>query len=164
MLNKTNIAIKYTEKTLNFVALIMLFVIMILGTVNVIGRYVFNRPIIGSLEVSQIMMAGSFLLALAYTQAQRKHVTISDIVSRYPARLRTVVELVVLLISLALFGFMTWKSAALVGAQWQQNVLIQTLRIPEAPFRVLVPLGAFVLCLEIISQCLHLISQMKRGN
>jgi TRAP-type transport system small permease protein len=165
MLNKTDGLLNNLEKVLEIIAMLSLLGFMLLGTANVIGRFVFNSPIIGSIEISGIMMAGSFLLALAITQARKQHIAVTDLVTRFPPKWRQVLEFAALFIGLVLFGVMTWLSAKLVNTLWIQGEQIATVRIPAAPFRILLPLGAFVLCLELIRQMAHLVIDMKkRGN
>jgi TRAP-type transport system small permease protein len=165
MLNKTDGMLNNLEKVLEIIAMLSLLGFMLLGTANVIGRFVFNSPIIGSIEFSGIMMAGSFLLALASTQARKQHIAVTDLVNRFPPKWRQILEFAALFIGLVLFGLMTWLSSILVKTLWIQGEQIPTVRIPVAPFRILLPLGAFVLCLELIRQMAHLIIDMKkRGN
>ncbi len=165
MLNKSDSLLNNLEKVLDIVATVSLLGFMLLGTANVIGRFVFNSPIIGSIEFSGIMMAGSFLLVLASTQARKQHIAVTDLVTRFPPKWRSILEFAALFIGLVLFGVMTWRSAILVNTLWIQGEQIPTVRIPAAPFRILLPLGAFVLCLELIRQMAHLVIDMKkRGN
>jgi TRAP-type C4-dicarboxylate transport system permease small subunit len=147
---------------MDVIALLSLFGFMLLGAANVIGRFIFNSPIIGAIEFSQVLMAGSFLLALASTQARKQHTTITDLIARFPVSVRSKLEFAALFIGLILFAVMTWSSARLVNELWVQGEQIPTVRIPAAPFRMLLPLGALVLCLELIRQMIHLVLDMKK--
>jgi TRAP-type C4-dicarboxylate transport system permease small subunit len=165
MLKKPDSLLNNLERVLEIIAMVSLLGFMLLGTANVLGRDIFNSPIIGAIEFSQILMAGSFLLALASTQAQKQHIAVTDLLNRFPPNWRSILEFAALFIGLILFGVMTWLSAKLVNTLWIQGEQIPTVRIPVAPFRILLPLGAFVLCLELIRQMAHLIIDMKkRGN
>jgi TRAP-type C4-dicarboxylate transport system permease small subunit len=152
------------ERYLAVLATLFLIALMLLGTANVTGRFVFDSPITGATEFMRVLMAGSFLLALAITQAKGQHTAMTDIVKRYPPKVRYTIEFIVLLVSLVLFGIMTWRSAMLVGVMWERGDLIQTVRIPEAPFRLLLPVGAFVLCLEFIRQMIHVVAKIKSNG
>ena len=164
MLEKMDRALKTIEKALSFIAMIMLLGFMLLGTANVIARFVFNSPIIGATEIAQLMMAGSFLLALASTQAKRQHTAMTDLVSHYPPKIRDLVDFIVLFIALILFGIMTWRSTLAVITMWEYGELVEVIRIPAAPFRLLLPVGAFILCLELLSQMFQLAAKMmKKG-
>jgi len=162
VINTFDSVLKKIEKALSFIAMLLLLGFMLVGTANVIARFVFSSPIIGATEISQLMMAGSFLLALAITQANKQHTAMTDIVKRYPEKVRHAVEFAVLFVALVLFGIMTWRSSLGVYNIWQYGEVVEVIRIPAAPFRLLLPVGTFVLCLEFISQMLHLAVNMKR--
>jgi TRAP-type transport system small permease protein len=165
MFVKLDRVLKKIENGLSFIAMLLLLGFMLLGTVNVCARFLFNWPIIGALEFSQLMMAGSFLLALASCQAKKQHTAVTDLVSRYPAKVKVVVEFTMLFIALILFGIMTWRSAAAVISMWNYGELIEAMRIPAAPFFLVLPIGALVLCLELISQMIQLVANgTKRGK
>ena len=162
MLNTADRILNGIEKTLEVIATVALFGFMLLGAANVIGRFVFNEPITGAIEFSQVMMAASFLLVLASCQAKKQHTAVTDLVARFPPKVRNILEFAALFIGLVLFAVMTWSSAKLVGLLWTQGETLPTIRIPAAPFRMLLPLGAFVLCLELIRQMVHLILDIKK--
>ena len=56
-------SLKNTENVLSNIGMVMFVFLMLIGASDVIGRYIFNRPITGTLEISQILMAGMVLLA-----------------------------------------------------------------------------------------------------
>ena len=124
MFVKLDRVLKKIENGLSFIAMLLLLGFMLLGTVNVCARFLFNWPIIGALEFSQLMMAGSFLLALASCQAKKQHTAVTDLVSRYPAKVKVVVEFAMLFIALILFGIMTWRSAAAVISMWNYGLYL----------------------------------------
>ena len=147
---------------LSGISVVMFMVLMLLGAIDVLGRYIFNRPITGALEASQILMAVMILLAWADTQSQNAHIKVDIIFSRYPPRVRTIIEFAILLISLALFLLIVWRSALIAWSDWQQGRIIDTILLPLAPFKLAVPVGALVLCFEFIIQMIHLFPEMKR--
>jgi TRAP-type C4-dicarboxylate transport system permease small subunit len=154
--------VRGVENILSAIGVVMFFVLMLLGAGDVIGRYLFNRPIMGTLEISQVLMAGMVLLAWAYTQAKKAHVRVEIVFSRYPPRAQAIIEFVILFISLALFSLITWRATTIAWSDWQLKRIIDTILIPLAPFKLFVSLGAFVICLEFIIQMVHLLPEMKR--
>ena len=149
-------------KILSNISVVMLMVLMFLGASDVIGRYIFNRPITGTLETSQILMAGMILLTWADAQSQKAHLKVDIIFSRYPPRVQAIGEFLILLMSLFLFALIIWRSTTIALSDWQQGRIVETINLPLAPFKLFVPIGALVLCLEFIVQMIHLIPEMKR--
>jgi TRAP-type C4-dicarboxylate transport system permease small subunit len=154
--------LRKTENVLNTIGMVLFAVMMVLGAFDVLGRYLFNRPIVGALEISQVLMAGMILLAWADTQANKAHVKVEILFSRYPARVQAIIEFFILLISMAIFILIIWRSSLIVVSDWQQHRIIETVRIPIAPFKTVVPIGAFILCLEFIVQMIRAVPNMKK--
>ena len=69
-------AIGRFELFLNYLAVVMLGVMVFLGTADVIARYAFNRPIKGALEIQALLMAGAIFLIIGYVQSQKSNITL----------------------------------------------------------------------------------------
>ena len=149
--------IRFVEGGLNVIAGLMLLGMMFLGACDVIGRYIFNSPITGAMEISSLLMGGMVFLAWAYTQSQKAHVTVDIFFVLYPRRVRAVFSFVMLCISLVLFALVLWQSTATAISDWQGGKLVRLILIPVAPFKLLVSLGALFICLEFIIQMIQLI-------
>jgi TRAP-type C4-dicarboxylate transport system permease small subunit len=136
--------------------------LMFLGAGDVAARYLFNKPILGAMEASEVLMAGIILLAWAYTQRVGGHVKVDLIVSHYPPRAQAITGLVMLFLSLLLFICIFWQSLLIAIQFWKEQRVFQTLPGPSAPYHFFVPIGAFFLCLEFIIQIFHIVSQMRK--
>lgn len=154
--------IRATEKALLTIAICMLLGMMFLGAGDVIGRYLFSRPIKGAMEGSQLLMAGVSLLCWGYAQATNSHIKIDLLLVRYPARVRAIMNLAGLVLTMVVFGLIAWQSALIAVETLQQHRMLENLPLPFFPFKLMVPLGAFILCLESIIQFIHGIKEAKR--
>jgi TRAP-type C4-dicarboxylate transport system permease small subunit len=154
--------IHHAGTILAFIGGVMFLALMFLGTGDVIGRYLFNHPIRGTYEISEVLMAGLILLSLAYTQRKGGHVTVELLVSRYPPRAKAIANFVTLLVSLVLFSVITRQSAILAVNYVQEHRIFQTIPLPTGPFHFFVPVGAFFLCLEFIIQMFQLVPRMRK--
>src|SRR4030043_1403859 len=96
--------IRKIENTFLFIGVGMLLIMMFLGAGDVLGRYLFNKPIRGALEGSQLMMAGVALLCWGYTQAIKSHINIEILLMRYPARVQSIINFVSLILTIIIFG------------------------------------------------------------
>ena len=65
--------IRVVEGGLNVVAGLMLLGMMFLGACDVVGRYLFNSPITGAMEISSILMGGMVFLAWASSSRPTSH-------------------------------------------------------------------------------------------
>ena len=79
----------FVERTIRFVATIgMVFVLplMLITTADVVGRGFFNKPIAGTFELSEYMLAVIILLGAAYTQQVKGHVAVDFLTSRFSTK------------------------------------------------------------------------------
>ncbi len=164
LLKKIEKGIRFTENIFAIFSGILFLAMMFLGTGDVSGRYLLNHPITGTMEISSIMMGAVVLLSWAFTQRNRGHITVELFISRYPPRIRTVVNFITLFLSLIFFIAITKQSTMIAIRSWQEQRVIPTLGIPTAPFHSLVPTGAILLCIEFIIQMLYLISKMRKES
>jgi len=164
LFKKVEQGITYAEKILAGIGGFFFVILMLLGAGDVIGRYVFNKPIMGALEISEVLMAGVILFGWAYALKTGSHVRVELVISHYPSRVRVIAEFVTSLVSLGLFCLITWRSTLLALQYVQEHRIFPTLGFPIAPFYFFVPLGAFFLCLEFIIRMIYLIPEMRKGS
>jgi TRAP-type C4-dicarboxylate transport system permease small subunit len=130
-----------------------ILVLMILTTADVVLRYILGIPLKGAYEISEIMMLSSVFLGMAYTQLFHEHINADFLVSRLSKHTNLVLETVLLLPALLIFGLLAWQGAiffvdSLRTGEYRWGLL----RIPLWPARLMVPLGASFLCLRFIGE------------
>jgi TRAP-type C4-dicarboxylate transport system permease small subunit len=120
---------------------------MIITAVDVVGRDVFNHPIPGTVELSQYMLSIFILLGFAYAHQVKAHVAVSIITSRLPQNAQFILNLITTLMGLFIFSILAWQGLV-VGVE--ERTVSDMLRIPQYPFRILVAVAAFFVCLELL--------------
>jgi TRAP-type C4-dicarboxylate transport system permease small subunit len=163
-LRKIEKGIQYIGEIFTSIGEVLFVALMLLGAGDVIGRYVFNKPIAGTMEISEVLMAGMVFLSWAYTQRTGGHVRVELVISRYSAQARAIANFVTLFLALVLFSAIVWQSAIIAMKCVQEHRILRIVEIPVGPFYFLVPVGAFFLCLEFIIHMVHLVPQMRRGS
>jgi C4-dicarboxylate transporter, DctQ subunit len=154
-------SVRLINKALKYVCMGILFFMMALGTVDVFGRYLFNNPILGTLEVFEILLPAIVLLGLAYTQENQAHVRVEILVSHLSPRTQTVLGLITNGLALLLSAMILWRGWVLVIGYWHMGRTIPTIRVPMFLPQLLVPLGALILCLVLIVQMLQSVIQLR---
>jgi TRAP-type C4-dicarboxylate transport system permease small subunit len=157
-------AIRKTGKVCHYVAMVILFLLMSLGASEVIGRYVFNRPIVAVLEFSQIMQAMMVFLAWAYTTAEKSHVRVEIFIRIFSPRVQAIQDFIADIVVIVLFGLIAWKATQKAVFYWETNMQVDILFIPLAPFQLFLAIGATLVCLELIAQMIEVIPEMKGGS
>jgi len=121
--------------------------LMVITAVDVMSRDIFNRPIPGTVELSQYMLAVFILLGLAYTQQVKAHVAVSLFTSRLSNPLQLTFNIISILLCLLISFIIAWQGWV-VGIG--EKTVSDMLRVPQYPFRILVAVAAFLVCLELL--------------
>ena len=155
-------SVSIMSNMLMYVGAALLLVMLFLGIADVMGRYLFNRPIIGTVEIFEVLMPGLVLLSLAYTQQVKAHVTVDLFISKLPVRPRAIIGLAITCWAIVLFGIVVWQGILLVFSYHQTGRVLTNLGVPMFLPRLLVPLGALAICLVFIVDLLHLIREIRK--
>jgi TRAP-type C4-dicarboxylate transport system permease small subunit len=139
----------------------MIIPLMLLTFADVMLRGFFNKPIPGTFEISQYILAVFILLGAAYTQQVKGHVGVDFITSRLSPRLRAICEIVTTLLSLFIIAVVVWQGWV-VGIE--EKAVSDQLRIPQYPFKVLVCVGGFLLWLELLIDLFGSFGKLRRNE
>jgi TRAP-type C4-dicarboxylate transport system permease small subunit len=118
---------------LKVIMAVFLFVMMVLTTADVIGRYIFNAPISGAFEIVQYLMAVVVFAALPVTTSVDGHLSVSLIPERLPGALGWTHRVFIRLLSAVALLLIAWRMASeaqiLSGSQQVSGYL----QLPLAP-------------------------------
>jgi len=130
-----------------FIGMFLAIPLMLLTVGDVIGRSFFNKPIPGTFELSEYMLAVIVLLGAAYTQQVKGHVGVDFLTSRYSAKTQAVLQAVTTLAGLLIIAILVWQGY-LEGIH--EKAVSDQLRVPQWPFKLLVAVGGLLLWLELL--------------
>ena len=128
----------------------ILVVMMLLIVVDVVLRYVFNRPIKGSYEVIEFMLVLLVFFGLAYTQTKKANVAIDLLTRHFSLGIQAVIDSTTYLLCLAGFVVITWRSIAEAEVSRVDGVTSGLLSLPVFPFMWVVAFGSALLCLVFV--------------
>jgi len=151
------------EAGLNIVGAALVGFLMLFTVGEIVGRYLFNSPIKGHVEIVQLTMAGVVFLGIAFTQKVGGHVRMEFVVSALKGWLRIITESFTLLLSLFIFAMITVYSLqdTLYCLSIGDNTPL--LYWPTWPSKLCIPLGSFFLCLRLVIQIVQYLSQAVVG-
>ncbi len=153
-----------TSNVLNVIGMVLLFVLMMQGATDVIGRYLFNKPIIGTMERGQVFLALMVFLGWGYTQIAKAHVNVELFFHRFPPRVQAITKFVTTFLVLVFFILIGWQAIMSAKLYHEGGRLIYVIHWPLAPFQFVVTLGALVLCLVLIMEMVRSFYQIKGGD
>jgi TRAP-type C4-dicarboxylate transport system permease small subunit len=141
------------------IAMSVLVIMMLLTALDVIFRYIFNRPIAGSIELTEFMMAIMVSFGIAYCAVMGGHVSVDIVVSLLPKKTRTIIDTITTLLSLGLFLLVTWQNVLYIKETFDSGLESPVLRLPVYPFIGTVAIGFGALCLVLLMNFFQLLSK-----
>jgi TRAP-type C4-dicarboxylate transport system permease small subunit len=144
---------EWLERLLGVIAGAVLFAMMMLTAVDVVGRYVFNRPVAGAFEVTEMMLAALIYCGLPLVSQRRDHIVIDTfdyLMSRGVKRgLDMMAEV---LCSLTLFGlaYLVFGRAARVAQYGDTTTVLRLQLAPVAYLMAVMLLVAAIIHLWLI--------------
>ena len=133
-------------------AAVALFWLLGVTVAAVVMRYLFNAPILGALDVSEMSLVVLVFLGLAHCGWKNGHVFVDLLAMLAGRRLLRWTDFVVRLVAAALFGLITVETArrALEARQWGEATNL--VGIPHYPFVFVVAAGAGLYTLVLLVQ------------
>lgn len=149
-MNKLNWVV---SRLLLFIAGSALLVMVFLVVGNIIMRQV-SSSFGGTTEMVGWLTAVVVALSLAYSQLTKAHIELDLLVVHMPARLQSVLYVLVTGASFLFFSMVAWKLWEYGFSAMQRGSLSQTLRIAFYPIVYLVALGFSAFCLVLLTDFL----------
>ena len=135
------------EPLLGAIAGVLLFCMMTLTFVDVVLRYIFNAPLKGSFEITELMLVLLIFAALPLVSRREEHV-VMDFLDRYlPFGIYRALRALEHIVSAAVMtgmGWLLWQRASKLAAYGDTTAV---LRIELAPFVYAIALLIFVTAL-----------------
>ncbi len=122
------------DAVLGVAASAILMIMMCLTFVDVVARYVFNRPIRGGFEVTELLLLVLIFAGLPLVSHADEHVTMDFIDRLLQGRSRAWLNRAVHLVVAALMFFMAWQVTIKAGRISSYGDATDVLRIVYGPF------------------------------
>jgi len=146
-----------------FIGQLILVMMVLLTVADVFLRYVFNRPILGSYELTEFMMAILVFSSIGYTMAVKGHVVMDLVFTQLPQRARDILECMTSFMAFFLFTIVAWRNALQASTAWERNDVTAELFIPISPFILFVAIGLAVLALVLFVQFVQSLAKAIKG-
>ncbi len=163
-LGRTRRWARQASEALALVGYAGVLVMMLTVTLDVAGRYLLNKPIIGSYEVVEYLMAVSVFAAYATGQIDRSHIRIDILVHRLSSRRRAVADAIASLLMLLVLLAFVWGDFTQVIQVWSTNQISQVLFIPRWPFQLATAIALVVFCLVVLVDLADAVARIAGGE
>ena len=152
------------EKMLALLGGIVIMLLVLLATVNVLGRWIFSLPISGYIDWVEQAMAFMAFLGLAYTQRLGGHIRMEILVSHLHGRKLWFAELVSTVLMLLVTLVLIYGSWLQLLRAWQIGDSSLDINLPTWPAKLVVPVALSVLALRLLLQCWGYLRAMREGG
>jgi TRAP-type C4-dicarboxylate transport system permease small subunit len=155
---------KWIDKLSKFIGSIgagALVVLMLITGIDVVGRYVFHKPLLGAFELSELTLALVILLGWAYTQSVKGHIDIDLLYNRLPLTAQIILDFFIPLLGICLFAFISWQGIIFVIDSIGWNETTEMIGIPVWIFKLMIFIGAVTICLQFIADIVTAFQKLK---
>jgi len=124
---------KTLEKLLGVISAVVLFLMMIITTVDVFGRYVLNKPLPGGFEMTEMALAVLIYAALPLVSIRREHIvidTLDTLMSPAVKAFFNKLSDVICCLTLSGIGYLIFRRAVRVA---EYGDTTNVLKLPLAP-------------------------------
>ena len=151
-------------RSVNYISCALIVAMMLLTVIDVLLRYLFTRPIAGSVEIVELMLVVIVFFGIAFTGLQKGHVALDLVVNRLPERARAFVYSITCALSLFTFSLIVWQS--IVQARWAQgkNIVTGVWGISQFPFYYIIAFGCILLCIVFLREFIEYPSDGTRSS
>jgi len=147
------------------VAAISTFVMMVLVVANVIGRYLFNKPITGAFEITESLLVVIIMLGLALTQYHDGHIRVTILTRRMPPWWARFAKICALIIGAVFFSWCAYASWEFAYQSYSFNEQEWgTITFPLYPFKFVVFLGVVLLTIQFVLDTISEITRLPSAD
>jgi TRAP-type mannitol/chloroaromatic compound transport system permease small subunit len=137
------------NERVGYVVSFLLLPMTLISVIEVILRYVFNRPTIWAWDVNMMLLGALTVMAGGYALLKEGHVAMDAFVSRMSIRVSAVTALITSLLLFFGIGILVWQSGL---AAWDSFLMREEVnsvwKPPLYPLKMLWPIGALLVLLQ----------------
>jgi len=152
---------EWTGKTVSFGILLLALIV----GYDVVVRYLFNSPTRWVPETSEMLFGTFIIIGGAYTALKNGHVNMDLLHKTLSLRVRTLLDVLTFFVALAFLGVLLWHGGktALKSVMVLEHASTQW-GPPIYPVRVMLPLGALLLILQLVAKFIRDLRTLFTGK
>ncbi|MEO8081828.1 MAG: TRAP transporter small permease [Caldimonas sp.] len=151
----------WLQQGLGLASAAVLFLMMLVTAVDVTGRYVFNTPLPGGFELTELMLAALIYCGLPLVSARRDHIVIDTFDALMPAGLKRGLDIAAEVLCAATLGgvaYLLFLRAARVATYGDTTAV---LKLPLAP--VVYLMATMIAIAAVIHLTLIVVPHVEHG-
>ncbi|HEX7006038.1 MAG TPA: TRAP transporter small permease [Alphaproteobacteria bacterium] len=141
---------------------VLLFGLMILTTVDVTGRYLFNNPVPGAVEFTELGLGMLVFGSLPLITTRQEHITIDILDFFFRGKRKHAQQVFVNLLGVVITGFIGWRIFVKAQELASYGDVSINMKLPLAPIAYFMSLMAVVSAVIMLLLALHYIRLLGR--
>lgn len=143
---------------------VVLAFMMVLTFFDVVGRYAFNSPIVGTVEMTELCMGLIVFLGIGITTHAHGHITVDLVTARLTATWRQRLEILTRLASLVLASLMCWQLWVVAADTVSNNLLTPVWELPVYPVAYVMAAASLLVVVPLIVQTMRSVATLGAGR
>ena len=157
--------LSHIEDWLNLCSVFIIMFLMFFASTEIIGRYIFNAPVPGHVEIVELIMAGVVFFGIAYTERVGGHVRMEPFVTRVlKGRAYHMAEVITATLSLFVYLFILIYTSKFTLFSFQVGDTTPYITWPTWPSKLAIPLGSLFLCIRFAIEIVQHMAQAIVGG
>ncbi len=160
--NRATYIIHKITSIVSIVSGVSLLIMVFFVVADVVGRYFFNKPIMGGYEIQELLMVLIVFLAFGFVTRDKGHVYVELLVQRFKGRTLSIVNSLTCLMSLGFVVLLAWQmvKSGLEEMTSTSGDFTPMLHIPVGPFMIIAAAGLAFMALEFLIELVTDISRI----
>ena len=121
------------QRALGVTSAVVLFAMMMITAIDVAGRYLFNKPIAGGFELTEILLAALIYCGLPLVSARREHIVIDTFDPLFSQGLKRGLDMVAEVVCAIALAGVGWLIFLRAGRVAEYGDTTSVLKLPLAP-------------------------------
>jgi TRAP-type C4-dicarboxylate transport system permease small subunit len=134
-------AVRAVNTSLHYVAGSLIVGVVVITVYNVVGRWLFDAPLRGVVELTELAMVGIVYLGMAYAQQQDSHITVNLLYQRLGRRWQAAVDTFAAVVGVVVVALIAWRLYVYAEVLEVGGRTTASRRIPLYPFAYLAIVG-----------------------
>jgi TRAP-type C4-dicarboxylate transport system permease small subunit len=140
-------------QTIGYVGAALIAGLTLLTGSDIAGRYLFNSPILGTYELTNVTLAIIGSLGIALSTAAEEHIAVDVLYERLPSSGRRALRLGANVIGVVIFGVLAWQNTlSFLRSISTAYEVTDLLHVPMYPFRLVLVLGFLISLVTLLCQ------------
>ncbi|MGE5146652.1 MAG: TRAP transporter small permease [Candidatus Eiseniibacteriota bacterium] len=148
---------------LGLVMCALLFAMMILTTVDVTGRYVFDNPVLGTAEYTELGLGILVFGSLPLITTRQDHITIDILDFLFRGRRKQIQQVGVNVLGFLITGFIAWRIFVKAQELADNGDLSINMQLPLAPVAYFMSVMAAISALIMLLLAIHYVRLLGAG-